>query len=327
MPDLLLPGLIFFNARLAVDIFFVLSGDALSAPYFASKDYLTIHKMVLKRYLRLTMPILFSCLLVWGLMEGAFTYHKQAAVIVHREDWLGVVLPFEPNILDSLMYALVQVYTDGSVKNSYNPVLWTISVELYGSVIIFLYLYCFFRLRYPLVVTSVLFIAFYICLPHLSAFLCGVFFGIMRSRGVYVRLSESHLWQIILTTNLVLIILFQQFVPAWLWHSDHYNVLQAAALVFLFYSLNYLRRLFKTRISIALGDISYPLYVLHFPVLVSFTSYLIVAFHASNTLSGPIVSGIILSSIAVSLGLATVFRIVERIYLKKVDGLVNRLIS
>ena len=130
-----------FNGHLAVTIFFILSGDALSTGYLKNRNLATIDALLVKRYFRLTMPIFLSCLTVYILMKAGLTFNIEAGIIIHREDWLVSVIQFQPNILELLYYAFYKVYDGHSSLISYNPFLWTMSVELIGSMLVFLFLY------------------------------------------------------------------------------------------------------------------------------------------------------------------------------------------
>lgn len=53
------------DGGLAVFVFFILSGDALSLSFFKTKDDKVITKIILARYFRLTFPIVISCFIVF----------------------------------------------------------------------------------------------------------------------------------------------------------------------------------------------------------------------------------------------------------------------
>jgi peptidoglycan/LPS O-acetylase OafA/YrhL len=318
------PHFILFNGRLAVDVFFILSGDALSFGYLYRKDLILLHKMALKRYFRLTMPIVCSCFLVWVLMVIGWDFHQEAAILVKRESWLGVILPFSPDFLDMIYYSLIQVYAGGSVKNSYNPILWTIAIEFLGSGLVLAYLYLFQHLKKPIVfllgVTGVLFVV----LPHYSALFIGVGFGYLRWVGVFSQLRQDSNIQLILCGLLMLLLMVQQFLPMELWNSDHWNVVQAAMLIFIFYGSTILLCFFKNEISQFLGRLSYPIYVIHFPVLISLSSYLIVIADRWHWLNGVSAALIVVISIGVSFSAAYLLMMLERVYLVAVSSWVNR---
>jgi len=138
-----------FAADLAVSIFFVLSGDALSIAFFQSLHYSAIDRLLVRRYFRLTIPILMSCLLTYLIMIFGLDYHKKAAEILHREDWLGNFLQFAPSLYGLFKYSLIDVYTSHITKFSYNPFLWTMSIEMVGSMLVFLLCYIWPRLKRP----------------------------------------------------------------------------------------------------------------------------------------------------------------------------------
>src|SRR5690242_4690965 len=66
------------DGPLAVYVFFVLSGDALSWPFFASGDARILDRTVVKRYFRLAIPIFYSSLLCFLLMRAGLTFNHQA---------------------------------------------------------------------------------------------------------------------------------------------------------------------------------------------------------------------------------------------------------
>jgi len=64
----------FLDGKLAVSIFFVLSGEALSSAYFCGGGELAVVRLAVKRYSRLTVPIAASSLATYCLYKsGLFT--------------------------------------------------------------------------------------------------------------------------------------------------------------------------------------------------------------------------------------------------------------
>ncbi len=114
---------LFLNGGLAVSVFFVLSGDALSAGFLRSRNPGILESLVVKRYFRLTIPIFISCALAYLLMVSGMTYHLPAAEVVRREAWLGGSLNFDPSLISLLRYSFYQVYDGHSQAVSYNPFL------------------------------------------------------------------------------------------------------------------------------------------------------------------------------------------------------------
>jgi peptidoglycan/LPS O-acetylase OafA/YrhL len=84
----------FLDGRLAVSVFFVLSGSALSSAYFAGKGRRAVIALLIKRYPRLTIPILATSLILFGLYACGLVANVEAGHLVLRDDWLGLFLAF-----------------------------------------------------------------------------------------------------------------------------------------------------------------------------------------------------------------------------------------
>ncbi|MGC8493809.1 MAG: acyltransferase family protein, partial [Syntrophobacteraceae bacterium] len=146
------------DGGLAVLIFFVLSGDALSYPYLSTMRTSYLDRVLLKRYFRLSLPIFISCLAVYVLMKARLTYNAQAGMIVHSV-WLENFIPFRPSLFGLLQYSLCGVFFNNGIQ-IYDPFLWPMGIELLGSVILFGYLYLFKRLSRPMFVNISLILLF-----------------------------------------------------------------------------------------------------------------------------------------------------------------------
>jgi peptidoglycan/LPS O-acetylase OafA/YrhL len=117
----------------AVSIFFVLSGLVLSAPIFAGKGREWYAEAALKRYPRLAIPALASTLLAL-LIATTIGFHYGDLVPLS-----GATMRDRFATIDSLSTAIWQGTIGAFFKHedSYNPVLWTISIELIGSFMVF----------------------------------------------------------------------------------------------------------------------------------------------------------------------------------------------
>ena len=138
-----------FDGQLAVCVFFVLSGEALSAAFFAGKGDASTIRLAIKRYPRLATPILAASFVVFALDRLGLVFSREAALIVHRADWMGGWLPLPPTFADTLRYSLVDVFTSAGADHAINPMLWTMRVELPGSFIVFAILLIWKRFSRP----------------------------------------------------------------------------------------------------------------------------------------------------------------------------------
>ncbi len=128
------PFSIMFNGQFAVCLFFVLSGFALSIGYFQRGDRVALAAGALKRYPRLVLPIAASLLLGTLLYYFACFSARQVAAITGSA-WLAVQYDpaRSPGVL--VLNALNGILTMSSGK--LNPVLWTMKVEFAGSLLVF----------------------------------------------------------------------------------------------------------------------------------------------------------------------------------------------
>jgi peptidoglycan/LPS O-acetylase OafA/YrhL len=122
------PLVVLFPGRFAVYTFFVLSGNVLTG--LAQNSSLSFPAQVLRRYLRLTIPILLTSTFAWALLSlGAYANQSTPS------KWLSRWYTFEPSSPTMLREALYTVFATG--ESAYNCNLWTMRPELFGSIFLF----------------------------------------------------------------------------------------------------------------------------------------------------------------------------------------------
>ena len=120
-----------FNGTYSVFIFFVLSGYVLSIGFFKSGREGVIQSLFLRRYLRLAIPVTASCLLtafLWKL--GAFKFTSDSL-----HDWVLFAYQSDMTIIGGLEHGLIKSIFLNS--GEYNYVLWTMTIEYFGSLLVF----------------------------------------------------------------------------------------------------------------------------------------------------------------------------------------------
>lgn len=145
----------FFSGSAAVYIFFVLSGFILTKVALGKdKDTAKILSMSLKRYPRLMIPVVVSCLLAY------FTFQLFDMSSPNLGPWIKGYGSLDYSFLGALYSGGIDAFFI-SGYSAYNPVLWTMQIELLGSFIV--YLLCFNRatlnLRFLVELTALLTIA------------------------------------------------------------------------------------------------------------------------------------------------------------------------
>ncbi|MEY8689904.1 MAG: acyltransferase family protein [Leptothrix sp. (in: b-proteobacteria)] len=266
------PMKLFLNGPLAVYVFFVLSGDALATPFVMHRDPEFLARTVARRYFRLTVPILLSCTMVWLLMALSLNFNRAAGAVLGRQDWLGGFLNFEPSLAKMFSYVLIGVFQEYHVETAYNPFLWTMSVELLGSALTLLFLFQMNWLAKPLLVALLAVVLFWVARSYLGLFFVGISLALLRGEGLIGRQSR-HDWSAIswlLLTGVAWAVWQQGDVAAGTVRS---NTLIVILLVVGLYANRTLRGFFGSKFSLYLGRLSFPIYLVHFAVLISLTSW------------------------------------------------------
>ncbi|NZD59089.1 acyltransferase, partial [Sphaerotilus montanus] len=269
---------IVLDGHLMVFIFFILSGDALSVSFFGSNSLRPTSKIILQRYVRLTIPILVSCLMVFCLMSLGLTFTSDVAELLGRQDWYGRFLNFEPSLYACIKFSLRDVYFEYDKNISYNPFLWTMSVEMLGSLLVFSVLLVISEINKKHRVTFL--VGLTILMFFLSAtyalFVYGVLLGFLRSAG-YLKNKRFRSW---LSVGLLCSCLFVSVLQARefdgffgylrkIIEGNFGHAVLASFFVYCIYVIDPIRIFFCGNFSVFLGKISFAMYVLHFPIIVS----------------------------------------------------------
>jgi len=272
-----------WNGRFAVSVFFVLSGFVIAGAADRRREWLVV--TVISRYLRLAVPVLMSVLLAWVLLTLLPTASLDLVQAVGEPSpWAtrthqGDIPSLGHAVADGLLHNFVQ---GGS---RFNNVLWTMQIELIGSIGIFM-LYAAARgwLRIALLL-----------LIGLAIFRIGRLPGAYMAFVFGALLYEAHIrgWLRVLPPALPLLCLIAGLLlgaPSQgaadrlglsgipflgeIGRPQGWPASFAAALIlFSILSLQSLQRPLSGPISRWLGRISFSLYLVHVPLL-----YTLVAF-------------------------------------------------
>lgn len=343
------------DGPLAVYVFFLLSGDVLTTPKISNPANPGFDRTVLKRYFRLAGPILASCLVVYVLMRLGWVFNREAAVVVESPKWLGEFLNFEPGLFAMLYYGLAGVFFAHDSSQSYNAFLWPMAIELAGSMLIFAFAYALAEAkRVRLIVLFAGFAIAFLAVRYYALFFAGMLFAILRHDGFFDRIQASR-WTYLAPLAIVAVaaldgISYGMYAdikatapinaaggeiaaraaatiePAYALKSwliaqapDKVRTIFAVVLVFAIYSNRYLLNFFRNPVSAYLGRVSFPVYLIHFSVLVSFASFVVVRFADQLRASLALCLLVAALCIVVSLLAAQLFYMVEKYYLKALD--------
>lgn len=128
------PFTLLFSADAAVCVFFVMSGYVLTTRFITSNSLEGIQTAAAKRYIRLVLPTAASILFAWLLWKWGAILTKEAVQIGVAgwvEGWYRERLSLPGALFNAFLGAPLFAQT------GLNPPVWTIQVELIGSIILF----------------------------------------------------------------------------------------------------------------------------------------------------------------------------------------------
>lgn len=263
----------------SVCIFFILSGYVLTQKYFKTKDKSIIISGAVRRYIRLFIPVLAAILLSYLMASaGVFHYYIETVIISGNNNYAGYWI-FTPNIADAIKQALWGAFFAG--EDTYNPVLWTMTIEFYGSMLVFAMAFLFGqqRARWTFYLAAAVFffnsyyLAFIIGMTladtlnsKISIFKTGnkIILGIILISGLFIGS-----YPVGTVTNDSL----YSFLNNGIFQTPKltYHILGAGMIMYVLLNSQWLQNIFSSQLLIFLGKISYSLYLIHFLVISSFT--------------------------------------------------------
>ncbi len=278
------------DGPMAVFIFFILSGDALSTAHVTYPARQTLDRIIIRRYFRLTVPILITVLATYGLLKAGWIFNQQAGPIVHRADWIGPVLMFPASLFDATKYSLTILFGGVGMMHVWNPFLWTMPIEMFGSFLVFGYLHILGRLRWPKLCSAGLVVMLSLVSNFYGLFFLGVLFAQLRASGWLVRFRRSVYGWVIGNALLIGAYVFcyltaryppdasqadvLSFVETWIRaYQEHILAMMIVSGAYLSSAMIWFLRSAASRL---MGRLSFAMYLTQFPVLCSLESFLII---------------------------------------------------
>jgi peptidoglycan/LPS O-acetylase OafA/YrhL len=273
------------NGGAAVAVFFVLSGFILSLPFARDRRFSRVLVATLKRWPRLAGLTVIACLFAFGLIElfghdyktaariigaGWMATHGNAPLAGHHLTWWG-----------ALKDGLVSVFTTGDVR--FDSPLWTMRIELFGSFAIFLSAPILFAigrwwLRLALIGAAMFLAGGHYPVTYLSDFLVGTILAMLFAenrmpsfsdwQATVIGLIAIYLFSFTYEQKLLIDAPIKSIMPPG--DTSHYIWDAGAVLMILVLLGNEtLRNFFSKSWAIWLGLLSFPIYLLHGPIMLS----------------------------------------------------------
>lgn len=271
------PLAVLWNGNFAVAVFFVLSGFVLAAS--CPKSLREAPLMIGLRYFRLGLPALASSILAWVWLTG-FPDAATAARAISGSSWFRwTYQPPIPPLSQAIWEGGIGVFINGTTR--FNNPLWTMQAEFIGSVLIY-GSYTFLKGRARGVAMAAGIVGFGATgLFFLAAFCGGALIYELRH-----RLGERPVLGAVTALAGLLLgatfagraagsDLFSQIVAQL--GTEGPRQAGAMLLVVAILMTPALRRLFESRPLQKLGELSFPIYLVHVPLIVAPVSAVFVA--------------------------------------------------
>ena len=287
------PLIIFYNGTFAIMIFLIISGYVISYNCFHNQNENYITASFFKRYFRLTIPILISCVIVYFLLKVGAFYNVQASLESHSS-WLSQFYACDANFFNMIKFVLYDEYLN--ISNSlkelacYGTILWMISALLLGSFLVYAFHALFARSSSRLrifiyIALIIIFSKSLILAVILGMILCdmdvnNVFRNVNKIILLIILLPGIYLASFIRPDFPFYTILDIDFMKNYFGGqfrlSFFYYTIGGFLLFFALSRLSFSINVFSSKVAVYLGKISFSIYMLHFIVICSLSSYIFV---------------------------------------------------
>lgn len=244
-----------FNGFFAVAAFFVVSGFALSTSFVRNGQRNDLLRKAAGRYVRLFVPIAAICLVVHvALLLGAILPAADRPAAFQQ------FLAFQPTVEHLVRFVTFEVFFDYRSEHSYVAPLWTMSIELIGSFGVLGLLAVVGRSPWRWLAYAAAGAALLAANTLYFLFLAGVVLAELDAlRSAAGRLGQGAAWAAILQGLIAPFAMSWEVSPALLLSTSLMCWGLIAAVPF--------RQFLGSGLSEKLGKLSFPLYLVHGPVM------------------------------------------------------------
>lgn len=272
------------SSAAAVFFFFTLSAFVLTRKYFGTPDRVLLIQGAIKRYPRLYLSSAVSIAFAYMVLASGLNY-GDAASQISGSGWLDWVhynkspVPLVASAGGALQETfLVLLLPDRAL---YNMVLWTMMYEFWGGLFCFLLAALLvassrFGIRVVAAVAVVVMALFWHVIAGLPGSGSAVAVGTAMIVGVFIAYCDAHEIRLPEITAWPVIVLgLSLCAGGTVWHYVACGIVVLVGLV----TLQSVPRALQGRGAQWLGDISFPLYLVHVIVIVSLGAWSFVTFH------------------------------------------------
>ena len=283
------PFRLLFRGNPVVQLLFALSAFVLSYKYLrvgafeGERRASSLMGDSVKRYFRLYFPGAVMCLAAYLLMVKGLMFNLEASKSLDPYLGLGKYYSFEPDFIKCLWESVSLLFVHYKTKLMYDGPLWTQQFEFLGSLLVFaiLSLLRTRRIRYVFYVLFLILMEGYFC-----CFIAGMFAAELYCDERFFLNAWMEKYPRLTSLGYALAFLLMAYAPGTT-HSRKYHFVYYIYLIGLLnLSLHAsgLRKLWENRLVQWFAEQSFGVYIVHWPLIASFSCWFYLKFQASMSL-------------------------------------------
>lgn len=282
------PFAFLINGNFLVCIFCVVSAVSISYSIFGKTDWNRLSRSLIKRFPRLALPLFATSLLVYFMIKLSL-FENDTAVQITQSWWLARYYRHDLNLWRVFRTSFIDVWFVGN--DEFSTAFWMLKYIFYGSFATYLLSIMAWKKNQKILIVYFFTAVVFLLLDNLIFnFILGTILGYFISNEMKPLHSK------LIGAFLILLGMFFGGYPTGITPDNIYrffpDVLQEVKPYFVYHSVGAFfvvagfycldLRLLKRKLFLFLGKISYAVYLLHIPVLFSFSTKLFVFLYSNG---------------------------------------------
>lgn len=295
------------NGNWAVCLFIILSSFSITFSLYKN-NLRNLKSIIIKRYFRLTIPIA-VVLFISYLLSKLGLYYNADVALVNQDEWLSGFYNSEICLYDFIKECFYVVFTGESCLDS--P-LWMINYIFIGTFLTILVTIAIhdLPLKKKILILTCLSMFFFKLSGYYSCVVLGIMLYDIYTFDGFRRYFNCLYIDIVLFIVVILLPFF--------YHTPLSNTISAFLLLFLILSSERMQHLLSNAYTLFLGKVSYQFYLLHWPILCSFSCFVFIEFNELD----PILLHIIVFTLTLAITLFVSWVVTE--YLEPLYNLLTK---
>ncbi|WP_353106618.1 acyltransferase family protein [Acetoanaerobium noterae] len=275
---------LFYNGNASVCFFFIISSYLISTKLYSNNyNKISFSKPVIQRYFNLMIPTFISLIFCYILLN----FNLYTAFTEYTKDFR--YNDMSKNFIYFIKIAIFDVFFKYS--NSYNTVLWVMTYNVYGTLLVYTFFTLFSNIKRRYIIYFIGIIVF--ANSYYLAFVLGILLADInynKSKIMCIFTKKLTLNYIFLIVGLILSSFPYNDVSKTLYEIlildienfnffVFYHILGSFVVLYAITNTTKLQKIFSNKILVYLGKNSFSLFLLHFPILASFSFYIFAYFN------------------------------------------------